>query len=191
MILSDRHIKEAVKKRLIEIDPFDDMLVGSASVDVRLDKKFLVFQHADHPFIDVKKPNPDLTKEVIVQGEKPFILHPGEFVLGSTMERVKLPSDIVARIEGKSSLGRLGLLIHSTAGFVHPGWNGKLTLELSNVSRLPMTLYPGMPIGQLFFMTMSEASEHPYGTAPLDYYQGQDGASASKYHQTFELLKKR
>jgi dCTP deaminase len=145
-----------------------------------------VFHNARHPFIDVKKEMTDLTELVEVPAGDPFILHPGEFVLGSTLERVRLPDDLVARLEGKSSLGRLGLLIHSTAGYVDPGWDGFLTLELSNVANLPITIYPGMKIGQLSFVQMTEPADAPYGSGALgSKYQGQQGPTPSRYWRNF------
>src|SRR5438034_4877982 len=146
MVLSDRTITRPVGEGRIEIDPYDSSLLQPSSVDVRVDRYFRVFRNSRYPFIDVKEAQEDLTEPVEIDGE-PFILHPGEFVLGSTLERIRLPDDLVARLEGKSSLGRLGLLIHSTAGFIDPGWNGHVTLELSNVANLPITIYYGRKIG--------------------------------------------
>lgn len=171
----------------IAIDPFDDELVQPSSVDVRVDRYFRVFRNARYPYIDVKRPMEDLTELVEIDDEEPFILHPGEFVLGSTLERVTLPDDLVARLEGKSSLGRLGLLIHSTAGFIDPGWDGHVTLELSNVANLPITIYVGMKIGQLSFVQMTEPADTPYGAAVLgSKYKGQMGPTPSRYWQNFE-----
>jgi len=156
-------------------------------VDVRVDRYFRVFHNARYPFIDVKQPQEELTEEVEIADDQPFILHPGEFVLGSTLERVTLPDDLVARLEGKSSLGRLGLLIHSTAGFIDPGWDGHVTLELSNVANLPITIYHGMKIGQVSFMQLSEPASAPYGSSTLgSKYQGQRGPTPSRYWQNFE-----
>ncbi len=170
----------------IEIDPFDSSLLQPSSVDVRVDRYFRVFHNARYPYIDVREPQEDLTELLEIDGESPFILHPGEFVLGSTLERVRLPDDLVARLEGKSSLGRLGLLIHSTAGFIDPGWNGHVTLELSNVANLPITIYYGMKIGQVSFVQMSEPAEKPYGSSALgSKYQGQRGPTPSRYWQNF------
>src|SRR5262252_8902107 len=149
MVLSDRTIERLIGEGRIAIDPYDASLLQPSSVDVRVDRYFRVFHNARYPFIDVKEPQEELTEEVEIAGDQPFILHPGEFVLGSTLELVTLPDDLVARLEGKSSLGRLGLLIHSTAGFIDPGFTGHVTLELSNVANLPITLWPGMKIGQL------------------------------------------
>jgi len=154
---------------------------------VRVDRYFRVFHNARYPFIDVKQPQEELTEEVEIGDDQPFILHPGEFVLGSTLERVTLPDDLVARLEGKSSLGRLGLLIHSTAGFIDPGWDGHVTLELSNVANLPITIYHGMKIGQVSFMQLSEPASAPYGSSTLgSKYQGQRGPTPSRYWQNFE-----
>jgi dCTP deaminase len=155
-------------------------------VDVRVDRYFRVFRNSRYPFINVKEAQEDLTELVEVEGDQPFILHPGEFVLGSTLERLMLPDDLVGRLDGKSSLGRLGLLIHSTAGFIDPGWDGHVTLELSNVANLPITIYYGMKIGQLSFVQMSEPAETPYGSGQIgSKYQGQKGPTASRYWQNF------
>ena len=173
MVLSDRTIARLLAEGRIEIDPYDPSLLQPSSVDVRVDRYFRVFRNTRYPFIDVKQEQEDLT-ELVEIGDEPFILHPGEFVLGSTLERVRLPDDLVARLEGKSSLGRLGLLIHSTAGFIDPGWDGHVTLELSNVANLPITIYHGMKIGQLSFMQMTEPAATPYGGGELgSKYQGQ------------------
>jgi dCTP deaminase len=187
VVLSDRTIRAEVEAERIVIDPFDPGMVQPASVDVRVDRRFRVFHNARHPYIDVRKPMDDLTELVQMEGDEPFILHPGEFVLGQTLERVTLPEDLVARLEGKSSLGRLGLLIHSTAGFVDSGFSGTLTLELSNVANLPITIYHGMPIGQLSFMRMDGPVERPYGSDQVGgKYQGQAEPTASRYHLNFE-----
>src|SRR4026209_166584 len=186
MVLSDRTIRRLLAEGRIGIEPFDDSLVQPSSVDVRVDRFFRVFRNARYPYIDVKAEMEGLTELVQIAGEEPFILHPGEFVLGSTLERVTLPDDLVARLEGKSSLGRLGLLIHSTAGFIDPGWDGHVTLELSNVANLPITIYPGMKIGQLSFVELTEPAETPYGSGELgSKYQGQQGPTPSRYWQNF------
>src|SRR5579871_3435750 len=186
MVLSDRTIRAMLEAGRIEIDPYDPALLQPSSVDVRVDRLFRVFRNNLYPYIDVKLPQDDLT-ELVEVGEEPFILHPGEFVLGSTLERVRLPDDLVARLEGKSSLGRLGLLIHSTAGFIDPGWDGHVTLELSNVANLPITIYPGMKIGQISFMQMTEPAATPYGAAAIgSKYKGQRGPTASRYWKNFE-----
>ena len=185
MVLSDRTIRRLLDEGRIEIDPYDESLLQPSSVDVRVDRYFRVFHNARYPFIDVREPQEDLT-ELVEADSEPFILHPGEFVLGSTLERIRLPDDLVARLEGKSSLGRLGLLIHSTAGFIDPGWDGHVTLELSNVANLPITIYPGMKIGQLSFVQLSEPAESPYGSGGLgSKYQGQKGPTPSRYWQNF------
>ena len=187
VVLSDRTIRRLLAAGRIEIDPLDETLIQPSSVDVRADRFFRVFHNARYPFIDVKQPMDDLTELVEVDGDQAFILHPGEFVLGSTLERVRLPDDLVARLEGKSSLGRLGLLIHSTAGFIDPGWNGQVTLELSNVSNLPITIYPGMKIGQVSFVQLTEPAESPYGSGELgSKYQDQKGPVPSRYWKNFE-----
>ena len=186
MVLSDSTIAKLLGEGRIEIDPYEPSLLQPSSVDVRVDRYFRVFRNSRYPFIDVKQEQEDLTELVKVDGD-PFILHPGEFVLGSTLERIKLPDDVVARLDGKSSLGRLGLLIHSTAGFIDPGWDGNVTLELSNVANLPITIYPGMKIGQLSFVQMTEPAETPYGAGELgSKYQGQKGPTPSRYWQNFE-----
>ena len=187
MVLSDRTIARLIAEGRIGIDPYDDSLLQPSSVDVRVDRYFRVFHNARYPYIDVKQPQAELTEVVEIGDEEPFILHPGEFVLGSTSERVALPDDLVARLEGKSSLGRLGLLIHSTAGFVDAGWDGHLTLELSNVANLPITIYHEMKIGQISFMQLTEATSTPYGTGSLgSKYQGQRGPTPSRYWKNFE-----
>lgn len=187
MILSDRTIREHLDAGTISIDPIDDTAVQPSSVDVRLDHRFLVFRNHTRGLIDVKQDLSDLTEPVEASDAKPFILHPGEFVLGSTLERIALPDDLVARLEGKSSLGRLGLLIHSTAGFVDAGWDGQITLELSNVASLPITLYPGMKVGQVSFMQMTTPADNPYGSGVIgSKYQGQVGPRPSQYWKNFE-----
>jgi dCTP deaminase len=186
MVLSDRTIRRLLEEGQIGIDPFDDELVQPSSVDVRVDRFFRVFRNSRYPFIDVKEPMDDLTELVEIDDSDPFILHPGEFVLGSTLERITLPDGLVARLEGKSSLGRLGLLIHSTAGFIDPGWDGHVTLELSNVANLPITIYVGMKIGQLSFVQLSEPAERPYGAVGIgSKYQGQAGPTPSRYWRNF------
>ncbi len=186
MVLSDRTIRRLLEERRIEIDPYDGSLLQPSSVDVRVDRYFRVFRNSRYPYIDVKQAQEELTELVEIDDETPFILHPGEFVLGSTLERVKLPDDLVARLEGKSSLGRLGLLIHSTAGFIDPGWNGHVTLELSNVANLPITIYFGMKIGQISFVQLSEPAETPYGSDGLgSKYQDQQGPTPSRYYRNF------
>ncbi|MDP7550917.1 MAG: dCTP deaminase [Acidimicrobiales bacterium] len=187
MILSDRSIREAVTKGQIVIEPYDDSCVQPSSVDLHLDHRFLVFRNHTRGLIDVRQDLSDLTEMVEGSDDDPFILHPGEFVLGSTSERIAVPDDLVARLEGKSSLGRLGLLIHSTAGYVDAGWDGQLTLELSNVASLPITLYPGMKIGQISFMHMTTAADNPYGASQLgSKYRGQEGPRPSRYWENFE-----
>jgi dCTP deaminase len=186
MVLSDRTIRRLLDEGRIEIDPYDASLLQPSSVDVRVDRFFRVFHNARYPYIDVKEPQEELTELVEIDEERPFILHPGEFVLASTLERIRLPDDLVARLEGKSSLGRLGLLIHSTAGFIDPGWDGHVTLELSNVANLPITIYHAMKIGQLSFVQLSEPAESPYGSGGLgSKYQGQQGPTPSRYYENF------
>jgi dCTP deaminase len=185
VVLSDRTIARLLDEGRIEIDPYDAALLQPSSVDVRVDRYFRVFRNNLYPYIDVKTAQEDLTELVEIDDE-PFILHPGEFVLGSTLERVRLPDDIVGRLDGKSSLGRLGLLIHSTAGFIDPGWDGHVTLELSNVANLPITIYREMKIGQLSFVQMTEPADAPYGSGAIgSKYQGQKGPTPSRYWQNF------
>jgi dCTP deaminase len=187
VILSDRDIRSEIQAGRIVIDPFTPDAVQPSSVDIHLANRFRVFRNSRYPYIDVRIEQPELTELVEIDDESPFILHPGEFVLGSTLERVALPDDIVSRIEGKSSLGRLGLLIHSTAGYVDPGWDGNLTLELSNVANLPITLYHGMKIGQLSFHRLSSPVEIAYGDERIgSKYRGQTEPTASLYHRDFE-----
>ncbi|HET9610653.1 MAG TPA: dCTP deaminase [Acidimicrobiales bacterium] len=187
MILSDRTIREQLAAGRIVIDPLDEACIQPSSVDLRLDRLFRVFLNHTMPVIDVKQNLEDLTRLVEIGEGDAFILHPGEFVLGSTAESVSLPDDLVARIEGKSSLGRLGLLIHSTAGFVDAGFSGHITLELSNVANLPITLYPGMKIGQVSFLQMTTPADVPYGSAKVgSKYQGQRGPTPSRYWENFD-----
>jgi dCTP deaminase len=186
MILSDRSIREAIGSGRLVIEPFDPACVQPASIDLRVDCLFRVFHNARYPYIDVKKDMEGLTELVDVKSEA-FILHPGEFVLGSTLEWVKLADDLAGRLEGKSSLGRLGLLTHSTAGFVDPAFEGHLTLELSNVANLPITIYPGMKIGQLSIFQLTTPAEHPYGSGEMgSKYQGQRGPTPSRFYREFE-----
>jgi dCTP deaminase len=186
MILSDRTIREELAAGRIVIDPLDEACIQPSSVDLRLDRLFRVFLNHTMPVIDVRQDLSDLTRLVEIDEGDAFILHPGEFVLGSTYERVAVPNDLVARIEGKSSLGRLGLLIHSTAGFIDAGFSGHITLELSNVANLPITLYPGMKIGQVSFLRMTTPADVPYGSAQVgSKYQGQRGPTPSRYWENF------
>ena len=186
MVLSDRSIREEIDAGRIIIDPLGENAIQPASVDVHLDRGFLVFRNSRLPYIDIRKGAEELTERVEITDDVPFILYPGEFVLGSTLENIGLPNDLVARVEGKSSLGRLGLLIHSTAGYVDPGFKGHLTLELSNVANLPITLYFGMKIGQLSYVRLTSEAEFPYGSPELgSKYQGQTDATASRIHQDF------
>ena len=185
-VLSDHDIAAALSAGRVRVDPYDPAALQPSSIDLHLDRSFRVFRNNRYPYIDVRSPQPDLTELLNVADDEPFVLHPGEFVLGQTIEWVELPNDLVARLEGKSSLGRLGLLIHSTAGYVDPGWKGKLTLELSNVATLPIALYCGMRIGQISFLTMSSPVDRPYGSAGLgSKYQGQSEPTASAYFEDF------
>ena len=186
VILSDRSLREAIAAGRLVIDPLDDDAIQPSSIDVRLDNRFRVFYTARHPYIDVKQPMEDLTELVEVKPDDAFILHPGEFVLGSTLEQVGIPPDLAARLEGKSSLGRLGLMTHSKAGFLDPGFVGHVTLELSNVANLPITLYPGMRIGQIAVFQLTTAAERPYGSRGVgSKYQGQRGPTPSRYWENF------
>ena len=186
MLLSDRDIRSEIDTGRVKIDPYDPGLVQPSSIDVRLDRFFRVFENHKYPHIDPAVEQPDLTRLVEVDPEEVFILHPGEFVLASTYEVLSLPNDIASRLEGKSSLGRLGLLTHSTAGFIDPGFSGHVTLELSNMATLPIKLYPGMRIGQLCMFKLSSPAEYPYGSSVYgSRYQGQRGPTPSRAHQNF------
>ncbi len=186
MLISDRDIRAEIDSQRIVLEPFDPAMVQPSSVDVRIDKFFRLFDNHKYAHIDPAEDQPELTRLVEVEAGEPFILHPGEFVLGSTYETVTLPDDIAARLEGKSSLGRLGLLTHSTAGFIDPGFSGHVTLELSNMATLPIKLWPGMKIGQLCFFRLTSAAEHPYGSGEYgNRYQGQRGPTASRSHLNF------
>lgn len=186
VLLSDRDIRAELESGRVVLDPYEPAMIQPSSIDVRLDRFFRLFDNHKYPFIDPAADQPDLTRLVEVEGSEPFVLHPGEFVLGSTYEAVTLPDDVAARLEGKSSLGRLGLLTHSTAGFIDPGFSGHVTLELSNVATLPILLWPGMKIGQLCFFRLSSASEFPYGSERYgSRYQGQRGPTASRSWQSF------
>ena len=186
MLLSDRDIKAEIDSGRVRLEPYDEAMVQPSSIDVRMDKYFRLFDNHKYPFIDPAEDQPDLTRLIEVERGEPFILHPGEFVLGSSYEVVTLPDDLAARLEGKSSLGRLGLLTHSTAGFVDPGFSGHVTLELSNAATLPIKLWPGMKVGQLCFFRLSSPTENPYGSAKYgSRYQGQRGPTASRSFQNF------
>jgi dCTP deaminase len=186
MLLSDRDIKSEIDKGRVVLEPYDLNMIQPSSVDVRLDRLFRTFENHKYAHIDPAENQPELTREVAVEGQDPFILHPGEFVLGSTYEVISLPDDIAGRLEGKSSLGRLGLLTHSTAGFIDPGFSGHVTLELSNVATLPIKLWPGMKIGQLCLFRLESPAEHPYGSAVYgSRYQGQRGPTPSKAYLNF------
>ena len=187
MLLSDRDILAEIESKRIVVEPYDPSMIQPSSIDFRLDRYFRVFENHRYPHIDPAADQSDLTREVEPIGDEPFILHPGEFVLGSTLEVVTLPDDLAARVEGKSSLGRLGLLTHATAGFVDPGFSGHVTLELANVATLPIKLYPGMKIGQLCFFRLSSPAEHPYGSAKYgSRYQGQRGPTPSRSYANFQ-----
>ena len=186
MLLSDRDIKAEIASERVAVEPFSEAMIQPSSIDVRLDRWFRVFENHKYPFIDPRMEQPELTRLIEPEGQEPFVLHPGEFVLGSTYEVVTLPDDIAGRLEGKSSLGRLGLLTHSTAGFIDPGFSGHVTLELSNVANLPIMLYPGMKIGQLCLFRLSSPAEHPYGSEKYgSRYQGQRGPTPSRSFANF------
>ena len=188
VLLSDRDIRAEIELGRIQMDPFDPVMIQPSSIDVRLDRFFRTFENHRYPFIDPRLEQSELTRAVEVRSDEAFVLHPGEFVLGSTYEVVTLPDDLAARVEGKSSLGRLGLLTHATAGFVDPGFSGHVTLELSNVATLPIMLWPGMKIGQLCFMRLQSPAEHPYGSSIYgSRYQGQRGPTPSKSHLNFHV----
>jgi len=186
VLLSDRDILAEIEAKRISVEPYDESMIQPSSIDFRLDRYFRVFENHRYPHIDPAADQSDLTRMVEAEGEEPFILHPGEFVLGSTLEVVSLPDDLAARVEGKSSLGRLGLLTHATAGFVDPGFSGHVTLELANVATLPIKLYPGMKIGQLCFFRLTSPAAHPYGSAKYgSRYQGQRGPTPSRSFANF------
>jgi len=190
VLLSDRDIRAEIAANRVGVEPFDEEMIQPSSVDVRLDKFFRVFENHKYSVIDPSTEQAELTREVISEGDEPFILHPGEFVLASTYEVITLPDDIAGRLEGKSSLGRLGLLTHSTAGFIDPGFSGHITLELSNVANLPVKLFPGMKIGQLCLIKLSSPAEHPYGSEKYgSRYQGQRGPTASRSFKNFHRSK--
>ncbi|TDC89290.1 dCTP deaminase [Nonomuraea deserti] len=190
VLLSDRDILAEIDAGRLALDPFDQDMIQPSSIDVRLDRFFRVFENHRYPHIDPSVEQPDLTRMVEPAGDEPFILHPGEFVLASTYEMITLPDDLASRLEGKSSLGRLGLLTHSTAGFIDPGFSGHVTLELSNVATLPIKLWPGMKIGQLCVFRLSSPAEHPYGSDKYgSRYQGQRGPTPSRSFRNFHRTK--
>ncbi|GAA0394032.1 dCTP deaminase [Acrocarpospora corrugata] len=190
MLLSDRDLRAEIESGRVKLDPYDPEMIQPSSVDVRLDRYFRVFENHRYPHIDPAVEQPDLTREVVPDGDEPFILHPGEFVLASTYEVISLPDDIASRLEGKSSLGRLGLLTHSTAGFIDPGFEGHVTLELSNMATLPIKLWPGMKIGQLCMFRLSSPADFPYGSAKYgSRYQGQRGPTPSRSFMSFHRTK--
>ncbi|MGV3149182.1 dCTP deaminase [Rothia sp. 11273D007AR] len=186
MLFSDQDIRKEIDAGRIALEPYDPSMIQPASVDVRIDRFFRLFDNHKYPYIDPSQEQEDLTRLVEVAPDEPFILHPGEFVLGATYEKVTLPDNIAARLEGKSSLGRLGLLTHSTAGFIDPGFSGHVTLELSNMATLPIMLWPGSKVGQLCFFQLTSATEHPYGSGAYgNRYQGQRGPTASRSYLNF------
>ena len=187
MLLSDRDLRKELDEGRLELDPFDAAMIQPSSIDVRLDRFFRVFDNSKYTHIDPSQQQDELTSLVETPDDDPFVLHPGEFVLGSTYESVRLPEDLAGRLEGKSSLGRLGLLTHSTAGFIDPGFTGHITLELSNVANLPITLWPGMKIGQLCLFRLSSPADHPYGSTQAgSRYQGQRGPTPSRAYLNFK-----
>ena len=191
MVLSDRTIREEIAKGRIIIRPLGEGCIQPASVDIHLDRQVLVFRNNRVPYVDIRASTEKLTEKVMMGDDDPFMLHPGEFILGSTLEHVEVPDDLVARLEGKSSLGRIGLMIHSTAGYVDPGWKGHLTLELSNVSNLPITLYYRMKIGQISFLQLTTPAERLYGSAELgSKHQGQRGPTPSRVYEEFQRAPK-
>jgi dCTP deaminase len=186
VLLSDKDIRAQIDAGRVRIEPFDPAMVQPSSIDVRLDRYFRVFENHRYPHIDPSIEQPDLTRMIEARDDEPFILHPGEFVLASTYEVITLPDDLASRLEGKSSLGRLGLLTHSTAGFIDPGFSGHVTLELSNVATLPIKLWPGMKIGQLCMFRLSSPAENPYGSARVgSRYQNQRGPTPSRSYLNF------
>jgi dCTP deaminase len=186
VLLSDRDITAEIEAGRVVLEPYEPQMVQPSSIDVRIDRYFRLFDNHKYAVIDPAEEQPELTRLVEVDSDEPFVLHPGEFVLASTFEVVTLPDDVAARLEGKSSLGRLGLLTHSTAGFIDPGFSGHVTLELSNVATLPIKLWPGMKIGQLCFFKLSSPAVHPYGSGRYgSRYQGQRGPTASRSHVSF------
>jgi len=189
VLLSDGDLRKELAAGRLGLEPFDEVMIQPSSVDIRLDRFFRVFNNTKYTHIDPRQQQDDLTSMVETPDDEPFVLHPGEFVLGSTFEAVRLPDDLAGRLEGKSSLGRLGLLTHSTAGFIDPGFEGHITLELSNVANLPITLWPGMKIGQLCLFRLSSAAEHPYGSAKAgSRYQGQRGPTPSRAYLNFHRV---
>lgn len=186
MILSDRSIREQIEAGRLVIEPYDPRLIQPASIDVRLDSRFLVFRNTRRAYIDIKTPAEDLMELIEVAPDQPMFVHPGEFLLGSTLESIGVPDDIVAQLEGRSSLGRLGIVIHSTAGFIDPGFTGHITLEISNLANLPVTLYSGMRIGQISFLRMSTSAERPYGSERGSKYSGQQVPTASRLYLDFK-----
>jgi dCTP deaminase len=186
VILSDVSIRQAVDDGRLGVDPFDPELIQPASIDIRLDRNFLVFRNTKRPYIDVRQPTDDLMELVEVAEGDPMYLHPHEFMLGSTLETIRLPDDLVASLEGRSSLGRLGIVIHSTAGYIDPCFNGRITLEISNLAHLPIAIYPGMRIGQISFMQMTTAAKSPYGPGRGSKYSGQRLPTASRLYLDFQ-----
>ena len=185
-VLSDRTIKEEITAGRLKIEPLDETAIQPASLDVRLDRDFRVFNVTSRPFVDVREPVDELTDLLAIEDDEPFVIQPGTFCLASTIETITIPDDIVARVDGKSSLGRLGLLVHATAGYVDPGWTGKLTLELSNQSQMPIALYYGMRIAQISFIRLTTPVDRPYGSAELgSKYQGQTGPTPSRISREF------
>ncbi len=188
MLLSDRDLHAEIEAGTLIIDPFDPTLVQPSSIDVRLDRFFRVFNNLKYTHIDPAQQQDELTSLVEVSAGDAFVLHPREFVLSSTYESITLSDSTAGRLEGKSSLGRLGLLTHSTAGFIDPGFSGHITLELSNVANLPITLWPGMKIGQLCLFRLTSPSLHPYGSAEYgSRYQGQRGPTPSRSYLNFRI----
>ena len=192
MLLSDQDLRKELESGRLKVEPLDPAMLQPSSIDIRLDRYFRVFDNSRYTHIDPQQQQDELTTLVEPVDDEPFVLHPGEFVLGSTFEKVSLPDDLAGRLEGKSSLGRLGLLTHSTAGFIDPGFSGHITLELSNVANLPITLWPGMKIGQLCLFQLTSAAEHPYGSQRAgSRYQGQRGPTPSRAFRNFHRVETR
>lgn len=188
MLLSDVDLLAAIESGRLGISPFTPTMIQPASIDVRLDRFFRVARPASATHIDPAVQQGDITDQIEIVKGQPFVLHPGEFALGSTYESVRMSDALAARFEGKSSLGRLGLLTHATAGFIDPGFAGHITLELASVATLPITLWPGMKIGQLCVMAMTTPAARPYGTPGVgSHYQNQRGPTASRSYKNFHI----
>ena len=186
MILSDIDIKKEIKSGRLRITPFDKNSIQPASLDVKMGSEFRIFKNTQKAFLDVKEPADDYMEFIKIPNGKPLIVHPGEFLLGTTIEKIKLPNDLVGQLNGRSSLGRIGIIVHATAGFIDPGFEGYITLEMTNLANIPIMLYPGMRIGQIAFTRMSSAAEKPYGPSRGSKYSGQVGPTISRIWKDFE-----